>query len=378
MTKGLVITERAGSEARTDVTTMRDSSPKAPTLSDVARAAGVSPYTVSVVLNGARSNTRVSDTTRKRILDSAADLRYHPNALARSLAKRQTNTLGVLFGVVQSTAALSNAYASGILQGIVAHAAARGYDVLLYTELWKDAEQSAARYRDRRTDGVIVVAPLTDMDVVAGLSTLHLPLVAVSAAPDACPEGVPNLDVDNGAGVRSAVDHLASLGHRRIAHLTGDANVASVPLRRAAFEGAMAERGLAVPPGYVVPCTYDAHTVPDALPPLLLSRPDPPTAVFAGNDNIAIAVLEFARRNGLRVPEDLSVVGFDDIPAASQVTPALTTLHQPLPEIGGAAADALLDLLEPSPAGQDAAAALSPVPPTLIVRESTGPAPDPG
>ena len=351
--------------------------PKAPTLSDVARAAGVSPFTVSVVLNGARSNTRVSDATRQRILQSAEDLRYHPNALARSLAKRQTNTLGVLFGVVQSTAALSNAYASGILQGIVARAAGRGYDVMLYTEPWKDAAQSAARYRDRRTDGIIVVAPLTDRDVVAGLSTLDLPLVAVSAAPDACPEGTPNIDVDNSAGVRAAVAHLTDFGHRRIAHLMGDANVASVPLRRDAFCEAMAAAGLPVPDGYLVPCTYDAHTVPEVME-RLFALPTPPTALFAGNDNIAIAALEFARKNDRRVPEDLSVVGFDDIMAASQVTPALTTVRQPLPEIGGVAADALIDLLEPREDAAVSTAALSPISPTLIVRESTGPAPAPG
>jgi Transcriptional regulators len=355
---------------------MRDK--KAPTLTDVARAAGVSPYTVSVVLNGARSNTRVSEATRARILESAAALRYHPNAMARSLVKRRASAIGVLFSVVESTEALANPYASGLLQGIVTRAAHRGYDVLLYNERWQDAAHSAARYRDRRTDGVIVVAPLTDTDIVPGLALLDIPLVAVSAASVACPPGTANVDVDNALGVRLAVEHLLAGGHRRIAHLMGNENVASVPLRRQAFLDVMAEAGLSVPEAYVVPCTYDATTVGEALDHLL-RRPEPPTALLAGNDNIAIAALNYARENNLSVPEELSVVGFDDIPAASQVTPRLTTVHQPLHEIGGAAADTLIDRIEgaadaPAPAG-DGSRYLEP---SLVIRESTGPAPAPG
>jgi LacI family transcriptional regulator len=341
---------------------------KAPTLNDVAREAGVSPYTVSVVLNGARSNTRVSEATRRRIVESAAALRYHPNAVARGLAKRRTNTLGVLFSVVDPTTALTNAYASGLLQGVVTHAASRGFDVLLYTELWKGAERSAARFRDRRADGVIVAAPLTDTDILPALAALDLPLVAISPAPDARPAAIPAVDVDNERGIRLAVEHLVALGHRRIAHLTGDANVASVPLRRAAFERAMAAAGLPVPPGYVVPCTYDGGTVGEVVPGLL-ALPEPPTAVVAGNDNLAIATLAAARALGVDVPGGLSVVGFDDNPAAAQVTPALTTVRQPLLAIGGEAARLLIDRIEGK---EEVTGGLTLSAPELIVRASTG------
>jgi len=312
-----------------------------PTLRDVALAAGVSPYTVSVVLNGSRSNTRVSVATRRRIEESAQALRYHPNAMARGLARRRMNTLGVAVAVVKSSAALADAYASTILQGIVAEASARGYDVLLYTEEWKNAETSAARYRDRRADGVIVIAPLIGADMVSGLALENVPLAIVAPDQNALPSGVPAVDVDNARGVALAVEHLVGLGHTRIAHLTGDSDVPSVLQRKAAFLQEMEQSGLAVPPGYLVSCTYDARTVPAALRDLL-ALPEPPTAIVAGNDNIAIAVMEAARALGVAVPQALSVVGFDDISAAGQVTPKLTTVRQPLLEIGRVAAQFLI------------------------------------
>lgn len=339
---------------------------KAPTLRDVALSAGVSPFTVSAVLNGSRSNTRVSETTRRRIEETAVALRYHPNAVARSLARRCTNILGVFVGVVDSVTALANPYASAILQGVVTRASRSGYDVLLYTEPWQDASRSAARFRDRRSDGVILVAPLMDTDIVSALAALDLPIVAISAAPEHTPVGIASVDVDNTRGIRLAIEHLRNLGHRRIAHLTGEANVASVPLRRIAFQEEMLRQGMTVPDAYIVPCTYDGYTVAASLR-TLLSLPIPPTAIVAGNDNIAIAVMETARELGISVPHQLSVVGFDDISASSQVTPKLTTLRQPLQAIGECAADLLMARLNNEQ--RDTNVVL--LAPELIVRGST-------
>jgi DNA-binding LacI/PurR family transcriptional regulator len=343
---------------------------KAATLRDVALSAGVSPFTVSVVLNGSRSNTRVSEATRRRIEESAAALRYHPNAVARSLARRCTNTIGVFVGVVESVAALANPYASAILQGVVTRASKSGYDVLLYTEPWHGASRSAARFRDRRSDGVILVAPLMDTDIVTALAALDLPIVAISAAPEHTPAEVASVDVDNTLGIKLAVEHLWELGHRRIAHLTGEGNVASVPLRRIAFQAEIARQGVFLPESYIVPCTYDGLTVGESLR-TLLSLPEPPTAIVAGNDNIAIAVMEAARELGISVPHQLSVVGFDDISASSQVTPKLTTLNQPLQRIGESAADLLMARLNQEQ--RDTTLVLHP--PELMVRESTAPPP---
>lgn len=352
---------------------------KAPTISDIAREAGVSRFTVSVVLNGARSNTRVSDATRQRILDSARSLRYQPNASARNLARRCTSTLGVLFGVVPSASALNDNYASGILAGIVARSAARRYDVMLYTEPWRtDDGRPAERYRDRRTDGIVLVAPLTDSQMLEELAaSAPSPLVTISSSPEQATElGVACVDVDNARGIALAVEHLAALGHTRFAHLTGNANVYSADARRAGFLTALDAAGLPARPEYVVSCTYKGDTAATALQ-TLMALPEPPTAVIAGNDNLAISVLQAARDLGLCVPDDLSVVGFDDMPAAAQVTPTLTTVRQPLRAIGAAAADLLIDAIE----AQRGAEAEEPIPvppplllePELVVRASTAP-----
>jgi len=342
---------------------------KAPTLTDVARAAGVSPFTVSAVFNGARSNTRVSEATRKRIEEAAAALNYHPNAVARSLARRRTNALGVFFSVVQSTAAVHDPYTSALLQGIVRRAQAGGYDILLYTERWTGAASAINRFRDQRSDGLVLVAPLTDTDVLQRLATLSLPLVAISPAPEVAPSGIATVDVDNTLGIQQGIDYLVGLGHRRIAHLTGDENVASVPLRREAFIQAMAIHGLSVPAERIIPCSYNGDRVPEAIT-ALFAHAEPPTAVLCGNDQIAIAALQAAREQGVHVPTELSVVGFDDIASAAQVTPSLTTVRQPVEEVGWEAADCLLRWLggDPVAPGQQIV-----LPPSLIVRESTAP-----
>ena len=351
---------------------------KPATLSDVAREAGVSPYTVSGVLNGARTNTRVSPATRERILASATRLRYQPNAQARNLARQCTRTIGVLFDFIRSVELLTSPYSAAVLQGIVTEAARLGYDILLYTEHREGGPLPLDRFRDRRTDGIIVVAPLTDEAVMAELSTMQIPLVAVSAAPGYGADGkFATVDVDNAGGIEMAVAHLVALGHRRIAHLTGNQNMYSTQLRGEAFTHAVQQNGLPAEDAFVITCAYNGTLAREALD-TLLALPHPPTAIVAGNDNIAFALLEAARRRGVAVPHALSVVGFDDTAAASHVTPKLTTVRQPLTEIGAMATRLLVERI--GPPGSDAPARPKDfshlLAPELIVRDSTA-APSP-
>ena len=340
----------------------------APTLSDVAREAGVSLVTASTVVNSSRSNTRVSPATRTRILEAAAALNYHPNALARGLMRQQTTkTIGVLFGIERASVAVTNPYAFTVLQGIVSAAAADGYNVTLFTEPWHGAAVSANPLRDGRTDGIIVVAPASDSDIVSSLAALEIPLVSVSAPGDG--HAVPSVDVDNVLGAHLATDHLLSLGHKRIAHLQGDANLLSSKERSDTFCQALHAAHVPLPPEYLVPGSYERASGYENTRKLmaLLSRP---TAIFAGNDNAAIGALEAARDAGVQVPSELSIVGFDDIALPSLISPALTTIRQPLSEIGAQATRLLIALLS----GDD-------IPPTtlyrpeLIVRGSTAPPP---
>ncbi|MDX1933660.1 MAG: LacI family DNA-binding transcriptional regulator [Capsulimonadales bacterium] len=341
---------------------------KAPTLRDIAENAGVSLFTASVVLNGSRSNTRVSPVTRQRIQEVAHSLGYYPNAMARGLARRRLNTVGVLFGMIDPIGALTNPYSGAVLEGIVAAAFPFGNNVTLYGEPWQDTPQNAARFRDGRTDGIIVVAPTSESTVVERLTALHIPLVTVAYCADTF--GVPSVDVDNVAGITLACAHLLDLGHRRIAHLTGNADMVSVPVRRQAFEEAMARGGGIIEDGYVHVCAYSGDHAGEAVA-ALLSLPHVPTAIVAGNDAIAIAAMRAAQERGVRVPEDLSIIGFDDSPSAALVTPGLTTIRQPVREIGGKALGLLLDRID----NKDVPARTYLMEPELIVRGSTSPLP---
>ena len=331
------------------------------TIRDVARTCGVSTATVSNVLNN--TGRPVHPRTRALVMEAAQRLSYHPSAIARSLTGQRLQTIGVLFGVIEPEV-ITNPYAVAILQGILTTASAQQYNVTLWTIPWRTAEESAARVRDRRTDGTIVVAPPLDRDIVSGLAAIGLPLVVVSS--QSVPSGVPCIDVDNEEGLYLATRHIIELGHTRIAHMSGDENQPSVADRRKGFLKAMCEAGLPVPDEYLVSSWYIVDRArQDAL--ALLSRPNRPTAIVTGSDNTACGILEAARELGIRVPEELSVTGFDDIPPASMITPRLTTVRQPLVEIGKVAAQILLHQIE----GRAECGESRVVAPTLIIREST-------
>lgn len=335
--------------------------PTMTTIRDVARTCGVSTATVSNVLNN--TGRPVHPRTRALVLEAAQRLSYHPSAIARSLTGQSLQTIGVLFGVIEPEV-ITNPYAVAVLQGILTTAAENQYNVTLWTIPWHSAEESASRFRDRRTDGTIVVAPPLNRDIVSGLAAIGLPMVVVSS--QTVPDGVAFIDVDNEQGLYLATKHVIELGHTHIAHMSGDENQPSFAARRAGFLRAMQETGLPVPEENLVTSWYIVDRArKDAL--ALLSRPNRPTAVVTGSDNTACGILEAARELGIRVPEDLSVTGFDDIPPASMITPRLTTVRQPLVEIGGAAAQTLLHQIE----GRTGCIQSKVVAPSLIVREST-------
>lgn len=336
-----------------------------PTLTDVALVAQVSRDTVSVVLNGSRSNTRVSGATRQRVLDAAAELRYYPNALARGLVRRRMDTLGVLFAAPIQPSIIDNPYAAGLLSGIIGEAALAGLNVTHYTQRWRSAQESAARFRDQRTDGVLVLVPPSGSDVVSALVSLGLAVVVVGTSDQ---REAHSVDTDNALGARLAVEHLVALGHRRIAHIMGDAHFEHVSVRRDAYLSALMDAGIAPRREYVLPGAYRA---PEARANLvhLLRLPEPPTAIFAGNDMLAMWALEQARELGVRIPQDLSIVGFDDVDMASQVTPPLTTVRQPLRELGALATRLLLKQIE----GDSEPVSLHVVPPEMVVRSTTCP-----
>lgn len=333
-----------------------------PTIKDIARACDVSTATVSYVING--KNTLLPET-RERVLRTMREMNYHPSAVARGLAKKRMNTLGILFDSIGSEMTAWHPYTSGILQGVLSASAQAGYNVTIFTELWHSAEQSLPKLRDQRTDGILIVAPPADTDILPSLRAAGSRVVTISS--ESGPFGMPSVDVDNALGVRLAVRHLRELGHTRIAFLGGEPNMVSAVVREAAFRDALQASGVPVLPELIATASYQHTEIAFRQAQRLLCLTTPPTAVVAGNDQIAMGILDAARDLRISVPEQLSVVGFDDIPDAARLLVPLTTVRQPFSEIGTAATRLLLRLLS----GEAVPAETLLVAPTLTVRATT-------
>lgn len=329
------------------------------TIRDVATEAGVSIPTVSKVVNG---RDGVAAETSRRVLEVVERLGYETSLIARSLRRSRTGVIGILVTEFEP-------FSAELLQGISSAATGKGYELLAYAGLVSvDAEagwerRSLSRLAGTLIDGAIVVTPTSSM------SDLSIPVVSID--PHTGPDGHAAIESDNSGGARAATEHLIGLGHRRIAHVRGREGLASAELREAGYRDALLAAGIAFDPSLVVTGGYQTSLTIDAAR-TLLTLSDRPTAVFAANDSSAIGVLEVAAQLGLRVPADLSVIGFDDIPQAANATPPLTTVAQPLHSLGAQALNMLLGLLE----GQDVAEHVQ-LPASLVVRASTGPAPTP-
>lgn len=325
-----------------------------PTITDVASAAGVSVATVSKAING---RDGVSATTLARVLGVVAELGYESSLVATSMRRGRTNVIGVLVAEFEP-------FALQLLRGVSTALQDTPYDVLAYAGSVSAGEhlgwerRSLSRLGGTLIDGAILVTPTT----MPGHPSV--PIVAVDPRTDS--EGPASVTVVNIDGARAATEHLITLGHRRIAHLRGRTDLASAQQREQGYREALDAAGIPFDPvlvadgGYrAASATLGAHA--------LLDIPDRPTAVFAANDLSALELMRVAEERGLRVPDGLSVVGFDDIPQASSHTPQLTTIRQPLEDMGAAAVRMLLDML--GGAGPEHVR----MPAELIVRASTAP-----
>lgn len=327
-----------------------------PTIIDVARRAGVSKSLVSLVMRGAPN---VSDEKRERVLRVAAALGYRPNAVARSLVRQRTNLLGVFLSD------LHNPFFAEVIDGIQAEAAERGYRTIIGTG--DRVELSEARALDTllelRTEGLILASPILPMRRIAEASR-EVPTVLVARGSRS--STIDSVANDDTAGAALAVGHLASLGHRRIAHIDGG-DGAGARERRRGYERAMDGQGLAREARVVA----GAYTEEGGWQGVraLFSRGRAPTAVFAANDLAAIGTLSALAEQGIRVPEDVSVVGYDNTALAAVHHIHLTTVDQPRPEMGRTAVSLILERLD----GERRSVKHMLMPPSLVVRGTTGP-----
>lgn len=300
-------------------------------MEDVARQAGVSVATVSKVVN---ARYGVSSATSARVHDVIARLGYETSLGARSLRSSRTGILGVLVAEFEP-------FSAELLKGVSSAMAQTDYELMAFAGAthgeavgWE--RRSLLRLGGTLLDGAIIVTP-TVLEPGSAV-----PVVAID--PHTGSSDVPTVHSDNVNGARSAVEHLIALGHRRIGMIRGREDLESARQREDGFRQAMTEAGLPVDDTLLATGSYRSRSA-EVPARLLLERRDRPTAVFAANDLMAIRTIEVARALGLRVPEDLSVIGFDNVPESALVEPGLTTVAQPLHEIGRTALDMLLTLL---------------------------------
>jgi LacI family transcriptional regulator len=327
---------------------------RAATVADVARAAGVSAMTVSRVINGPE---KVASATRERVEAAMATLDYRPNQMARGLASGRSHSIGVL----TVDTALYGPRAA--LAGIEKAASARGYSVTIthLTDVDREAvERGVGLLRSRAADGVILLQPLMSHAAVFPGSG-GLPMVAIHAGN---PDKYPLVTVDNSLGARLATEHLLGLGHRTVWHIAGPLDWYESAERVRGWREALADVG--APDNPITHGDWSAASGYAATKQLLGAEPDV-TAVFVANDAMALGALHAINELGLRCPDDISVVGFDDYPEAEFFSPGLTTIRQDFDELGRLSLGLLLDEIE---SGASTAEHVT-LDPSLVVRQST-------
>lgn len=324
-----------------------------PTITEVAAACGVSVATVSKAVNGRHG---VATATIDRVMQAVHELGYESSLLNSGLRGRRTGMIGVLVADFEpfSTEVLKGVAAGRLPFELLAYSGAREGDA----DGWE--RRSLSRLGGALLDGAILVAP-TVLDVSA-----DVPIVAID--PHTGPTGVPTVESDSFGGAREAVRHLIGLGHTRIAHLAGRPDLRSSLAREAGYRHALADAGLPVDPMLISDGRYTADIARRAAA-ALLSIPDRPTAVFAANDLSALALLEVASAHGVRVPDDLSIIGFDDIPDAAHARPPLSTVRQDMHELGIRAAGMIMALMR----GVTPSESHVRLPTRLVLRATTAP-----
>ncbi len=305
-----------------------------PTIIDVARLAGVSKTTVARVVNGEFNLVR--EETRQRVLDAIEQLGYERNAIAGSLRTDRT------FMIALSIPDIMNPFWPEVARGVQDTVEANGYTVVLLNNDWDaDREQNHIRMMRRSQFDGLIINPtrITNDD----LTDLHIPVVVLGGG-----DNFPDFDAvgsDTGMGVKLALEHLLDLGHTRIGLIAGLSRRRKANIRQSAYLAFHHEHGLPVDESLIVECPFTQESGFTAMQQLM-SLDDPPTAIFCANDILAIGALIAAQKAGIRVPDDVSIMGMDDIYAAATTFPPLTTIAKPKYDIGVKAANFLLQRIE--------------------------------
>lgn len=329
-------------------------------LEEIAKRTGFSRSTVSRVIN---NHPNVRESTRKKVLEVVRELNYQPHAAARSLATRRTQVIGI--AIPQAvTNVFTDPFFPVLIQGVMRVCNRHDYAAML----WLGGQEEEKHFSRRALgsgliDGVIVSSAVLDDPLIPRLQGGDIPFVVVGRHPGI--EDLWYVDVDNRNGARMAVSHLLRQGYRRIGTLSGPLNTVPGQDRLAGYRDAMQTRGMAVEPDLIVEGDFSRDSGYEAMHILLQQDID---AVFVANDSMAVGAMRAISEAGRRIPEDVAIVGFDDLPPATSVTPPLTTVRQPVEQLGATAAEILIERLQDVDVGPKRII----LPTELIVRASCG------
>jgi LacI family transcriptional regulator len=309
---------------------------KKATVYTVAEHAGVSIATVSRTLAGSR---KVSPATRQRVMQSIEDLSFEPNPSARRLAYMKTETIALVFPDI------SGPFYSTVIRGVEQEAGRHDHNVLIYGTHGKEGSGRYLRTLSSKVDGLIIMARSVDEDSLWSLERQGVPFVLLGHSNGQLQ--CSTISVDNDAGAYKAAAHLLGHGHQRIGIITGPENSPDNKGRLQGYKRALLDAGISLQQNMVVPGNFEYEGGQVAIHKLLEGN-SPPTAVLAANDEMAIGAMDAAQQKNLRVPEDLAVIGFDDIQMSALTRPSLTTVRQPMQWLGEAAVTLLFDRLQNS------------------------------
>jgi LacI family transcriptional regulator len=315
---------------------MAKNRPSKITIVDVAEKAGVSFGTVSRVIN---NDVHVKQETRERVIGVMQKLGYTANRQARSLAGGRSNTIGVL------VPDLGTGYIGEIIRGIDAELSLTDLDLILYTTHRTASKEAnyVANLARGMVDGLLLVLPRSPIDYIGTLASRTFPFVLIDH--QGIGRDCPAVGATNWQGAYHATEYLIHLGHTRIGFITGSMDLGCAADRQEGYRSALRTAHLDIDEELIYEGTFfqpDGYAGASEL----LNLADPPTAIFASNDVMALGVMDAVRNRGFRVPDDVSVIGFDDIPQAAMVRPALTTVNQPLEKMGRVATQMLMELTQ--------------------------------
>lgn len=327
------------------------------TLRDVAQHVGVSVTTVSNVMRGW---PYVAEETRRKVQEAVHELGYTPNPIAQSLRTGQVQTIGFI------VPHLSSPYFAAMVSVAEEVALEHGYSVIVFNaqENLERQDQAIRRAGNRLVDGLLIAPCVQSHLPLSVAANLSIPIVLIDRVPDN--SDIPWCAVDNIRAAEIAVTHLVELGHRRIGHISGPSTARPTRDRRLGYEQMLLKFNLHAPIIAFNETDWDVEAGYHSAEQLL-SAPDRPTAIFTTNDEMAIGALRAANALGLRVPEDVSIIGIDDINISAYLNPPLTTIHQPLHEVARAGIELLLSLLNDQPPTQQQIL----LEPSLKIRAST-------